>query len=396
MANTIDYASIFQAQLDEQMIPEMTSRAMEANAGQVQYTGGHSIKVLKMTLEGLGTYNRSTGFPSGDITTAWETFTFSMDRGKEFTLDAVDNEESFVDVAGQVMAQFQREKVAPEVDAYRYSKIFAYALASNKISRYTAVSDTIFEELVGDIRTIQDLIGEMEPLTIYMSFAAASVLDAADKITKRLDVSNFTAGGITTKTRSLDGIPIIRVPSIRFKSAYTFSATDGFSAATSASDINWIICANRAVLGIVKQDKVRTFSPEVNQSADAWKMQYRKYHDLFILDNKMSGIWVNHAGASAPALSATIAAGTGTGNTKATATAGTGNALGYILSDTAVPVYYLDLLADISGEVAPYTSAADIVATAGQYLTVFAYNTTTTRVVTADAPHLLVAGEISS
>ena len=374
MANSIDYASIFQDTLDEQMVQEMTSRKMEANQSKVKYNGGNEIQILKMTLEGLGDYNRSTGFPSGDITTAWETHTFTQDRGKEFSIDAMDNDESFVDVAGQVMGEFQRVHVAPEVDAYRYSKIFEYALGDDKIERYTPDSSTIFEELSSQISAVQDIVGETEPLTIYMGFSAANVLDNADKIEKKLDVATFTAGGVNTKVRALDGIPIIKVPAVRFKSEYTFSATDGFSATATASAINWMIVADRSVLGIVKTDKVRTFSPDVNQDADAWKMQYRKYHDLFIPDNKLDGVYVCYAGADAPELTATVAGGSASGTTSFTATAGTGNTLGYILGATTPAAKYLDKIDDFTGSDEPYTSGADITATAGQILTMCKVN----------------------
>jgi len=375
MANSIDYASIFQQGLDEQMVQDLVTRGMEAQASQVKYTGGNEIKVLKMALTGLGNYSRNTGFPtSGSVTTTWETHTFDMDRGQEFNIDAMDNDESFVDIAAQTMSEFQRTEVAPEVDAYRFETIWDNALANDKVGRYTVSDSTIFEELSGDIATIQDVIGENEQLTIYMSYAAAASLDRADKITKRLDVGDFTGGGITTKVKMMDGIPIMRVPSLRFKTDYTYSATDGFSAGALASDINWIICANRSVIAIVKQDKVRTFSPDVNQDADQWKLQYRKYHTLIIPDNKIEGIYVNYAGVDAPELTATVAAGTGTGNTKFTATAGTGNTLGYILGAASSGAKYLDLIDDFDGSVEPYTSAADIAATAGQILTMCKVN----------------------
>lgn len=30
-----------------------------------------------------------------------------------------------------------------------------------------------------------------------------------------------------------------------------------------------------------------------NQKANAWKIDYRKYHDLWILDNAIDKLWVN-------------------------------------------------------------------------------------------------------
>ena len=41
------------------------------------------------------------------------------------------------------------------------------------------------------------------------------------------------------------------------------------------------------------QDKMRIFSPDVNQEANAWAMDYRRYHDLFVLDNKKELVFAN-------------------------------------------------------------------------------------------------------
>ena len=119
--NTIAYAQLFQKALDEKMVQELTSGWMEANASQVQYSGGNTVRIAKMSMEGLGTYNRATGFDENPITLEWETHTFSMDRGKSFSIDAMDEDETnFVATASNILGEFQRTKVAPEVDAYRY------------------------------------------------------------------------------------------------------------------------------------------------------------------------------------------------------------------------------------------------------------------------------------
>lgn len=56
------------------------------------------------------------------------------DRGRKFLLDKMDvDETNFVASASAVMSEFQRTKVIPEVDAYRYSRI--YALAKDNYGR---------------------------------------------------------------------------------------------------------------------------------------------------------------------------------------------------------------------------------------------------------------------
>ena len=48
-------------------------------------------------------------------------------------------------------------------------------------------------------------------------------------------------------------------------------------------------------MAVSKTDNVKIIAPEVNQFADAWDVDYRKYHDLFIPDNKKAAIAVSIA-----------------------------------------------------------------------------------------------------
>ena len=42
-----------------------------------------------------------------------------------------------------------------------------------------------------------------------------------------------------------------------------------------------------------RTDKVRIFDPETYQKKRAWATDYRKYHDLWVPDNKLTAMWVN-------------------------------------------------------------------------------------------------------
>lgn len=371
MPNSIDYAAIFQTQLDEQFMQESTTAWMEANASRVRYNGGNTVKIPVIQTEGLGDYSRSSGFPEGAVTLTWEERTLTKDRGKEFNIDAQDVDESgFVVNAGLVLGEFQRVQVVPEIDAYRYSKIFSLCNAAAKTGSYTPAKETVYGQLKDDIKSIQDIVGENEPLVIAISHAAAGILDKSSEFEKSVSLIDFANGSLQTKVRSLDGIPMFRVPSARFKSAYTFSATDGFSATATAMQLNWIIASRAAVIAIVKTDKTRVFSPDVNQAADAWKVQLRKYHDLWIMDNKLDALFVSYTAIDAPELTVTIAQGSAAGKTKATATAASGNVLTISLSTAALTAEYNELLDSFT----PYTSGADIAATAGQFLNVYEVN----------------------
>lgn len=302
MANSIEYAKIFQTELDSQMTVGATSGWMELNSNLVKYNGGNEVKIPSIVMDGLGDYDRENGFVKGAVTLSYQTHTLTQDRGRTFSLDAMDVDESnFVATAGTVLGEFQRTKVIPEVDAYRYSKIASLAIAGSKASGgYTAATTDILSKLLADIYTVQDVVGESEPLVITLNTSIAAVLDLADKVEKKLETIDFTQGNINLKVKGIDNIPIIKVPSARMKTAYTFNdgttagqEAGGFVAAGTAKDINWIISTRRSVIAVSKTDNPRIFDPMTNQTANAYKLDYRKYHDLWIPTNKLAGIFVN-------------------------------------------------------------------------------------------------------
>lgn len=300
--NTLQYSQQFQTVLDAQMLAGATSAFMEANAGQVKYDGGDTVHIPEISMQGLAKYDRDEGFNQGSVTLKFNPYKMTQDRGRTFQLDSMDvNETNFVATAGTVMGEFQRTQVIPEIDSYRYSKIAALATAENKVTTgFTPAVATILEKLEAEITEIQDVVGEEEGLIIVMSTKLRTILNNADKFNRYLNVAEFKNGSVNTTVKSFNDTPILGVPSARMKTAYVFNdgktanqQAGGFKADTGAKDINWIIMPQRAPIAVSKTDKVRIFTPELNQKADAWKIDYRKYHDLWIPKNRFSAIRVN-------------------------------------------------------------------------------------------------------
>ena len=300
--NTLEMAKIFQQSLDKQMGIEATSGWMESNAQNVKYNGGDTVRMPRISTTGMAKYDRDNGFNQGSVTLTYDDYKLTQDRGRTFQLDSMDVDESnFIASAGTVMGTFQRDQVVPEVDAYRYSRIAALAKgASRTTDGFTPSETNILAQLDKEITDLQDTIGESEPLLILMATPIRTVLNNVKNIERHLDVTQFKAGAIDTKVKTYNEIPIFSVPSLRMKTAYVFNdgkttgqETGGFKADTGAKSINWIIISRRAPIAISKTDKGRIFAPDVNQKADAWKLDYRKFHDLWIPRNKLAGVWAN-------------------------------------------------------------------------------------------------------
>ena len=300
--NTLEMAKIFQQSLDKQMGIEATSGWMESNAQNVKYNGGDTVRMPRISTTGMARYDRDNGFNQGAVTLTYDDYKLTQDRGRTFHLDSMDVDESnFIATAGTTMGEFQRLQVIPEVDAYRYSRIVALAKgASRTTDGFTPSETNILAQLDKEITDLQDTIGESEPLLILMATPIRTVLNNVKNIERHLDVTQFKAGAIDTKVKTYNEIPIFSVPSLRMKTAYVFNdgkttgqEAGGFKADTGAKSVNWIIISRRAPIAISKTDKVRIFAPDVNQKADAWKLDYRKFHDLWIPRNKLAGVWAN-------------------------------------------------------------------------------------------------------
>lgn len=299
MPNVLEYSTIFQTELDKAFESQATSTWMDANAGQVIYNGGKYIKIPTINMEGLKDYDRNKGYPEGAIELSYETMEMTMDRGTKFLLDSMDvNETNFVASAGNVSGEFQRTKVVPEIDAYRYSKIFAETESYKK--EYTLDADTAYEALLDDIAYVQDIVGDNEPLVVSISGKAATALSKQKDFTKVINAIDFVAGRINTKVKAIDETPLLKVPSSRMLTSYTFNdgknpgeEEGGFTAGSTAKQMNWIVMPRRAVIAVSKQDSMKIFTPEVNQTADAWQLTYRRYHDCWIKEHMKEAVRCN-------------------------------------------------------------------------------------------------------
>lgn len=298
--NAIEYSKLMQAKLDQAVVIGATSGWMEANAGEVIYNGGDEVKIPTMTTSGLADYDRDNGFVQGGITLKYNTYKMTQDRGRTFQIDRMDVDESgFVATSANLIKTFQTQQVIPEIDSYRYSTIADIAVKANQSEAIALTADNALTKIREHIRAVQDIVGDDVPLILTMSTKTRALIEDSPKIGKSIDTANFKQGGMNFKVKSLDESVIKIAPSSRLKTKYEVldgktsgQEAGGLKPASDAKDINWIITPARVPIAISKTDKLRVFEPDVNQKADAWKIDYRKYHDLWIKESDKKIIFV--------------------------------------------------------------------------------------------------------
>ena len=250
-----------------------------------------TVLIAETSMSGLGDYSRADGFVSGDLTLVWKPYTFEYDRGRTFQIDAMDDAETMGLAFGSLASEFMRTKVTPEIDAIRFAK---YASKAG-----TTVSATLTNKTtIPAISTAEVAMEEKEvSLANCVLFMTPTIYGYVKDDTDHFQRTLVPSENPNRNFGTFDEMPIAKVPQTRFYTAVeTLSGKDegaagGYKKATAGLDINFMIVDRAAVIQLIKHGKIRVFDPDTNQSADAYKVDYRVYHDAWVLEKKKDGIY---------------------------------------------------------------------------------------------------------
>ena len=301
MANSIALVTKYLPLLDEVYKVNAKSSILEASSAFVQQTAdAKTIKINKLSMDGLGDYSRQNGYPVGSITSEWETHEFTNDRGRRFNLDKMDNLENLGMVFLNMAGEFMRTKVIPEKDAYTFAKIAGKSGIEGTTG--TLTSSTTKAAIETAIVTLAENEVDEESLVLFITPTVKGTLEA--QVTRSFPVGETAYG---QKIEYFNGIPMITVPQNRFYNGIDLldgtstgetaggykkhTAVSGASGDANATDVNFILMDKNAAVSVAKNNVAQIFAPEVNQFYDGWTFNYRFYYDVFVLDNKKKGIY---------------------------------------------------------------------------------------------------------
>ena len=292
MPNSIALATKFLPILDGVYKRESLTSRLDAANESVQFIGADTVKIFKTDMDGFGDYSRENGFPQGSVTSGWGTYQLTKDRGVSLFVDAMDNEETLGMAFGTLTGEFVRTKEVPEVDAYRFAKL-ASTVGIDGANADITVGTT---DCPGLIDAAQASMGDnevpREGNLLYVSEKFYAGIKS--KITRML----ANEGTVNREVEMFNGMEVIRVPQSRFNTAITLndgSENFGYTVTAGGYKINFMIVHPSAVISVVKHRMPRIFAPEINQRKDAWQFDVRLYHDIFVMDNKLKGIYVHRA-----------------------------------------------------------------------------------------------------
>ena len=250
-----------------------------ANAGE--------IMVPKMTLQGMASYSRSTGYVGGTVDVAWETVAADYERGRKFTVDVLDDEETRNVAFGKLAGQFIKHKVAPEIDAYRISKLASTANIGGTTGTLATGADVV-SALRAAAAAMDDAEVPYEDRILFITPVLKGLVDDLDTTKSRAALESFSQ--------------VIKVPQSRMYTAITLydGTTSGQEAggyiknATSGKDINFLAVHKEAVCQFHKHAAPKIIPPEMNADSDGYIYAYRLTSICKVYDNKLAGVYCHH------------------------------------------------------------------------------------------------------
>lgn len=273
--NSIEHAKIYSQTLDEVAMQEATTSWMDNNAGQVIYNGGDEIKIPEMAFDGLADYDRNKGYADGNINFKYQTHKIKYDRGRRFLLDEMSvDETNFTATAPYALSEYTRTHIVPEVDAIRIAGLASAAKLEQEVGEEKLAS---FKDAVVQIRDA----GYSGQLIAHVSYSFLNELEK--ELAGQLRSETFSINGVDTQLPSVDGVALIPTTSDKMNSEVT--VTDG-GWEPSGDKLDFVIAPLNGVIGVMKHNVKRIFSPDDNQFADGWVIPFRVYHDIIVPDNK--------------------------------------------------------------------------------------------------------------
>lgn len=297
MSNAIATVSKYLPYLDQVYSYASRSAILDTAGDLIKETAdAKTVLIAKTSMSGLGNYDRNgeKGFVTGDVSLTWESHTLTQDRGRSFQIDAMDDQETLGTAFGTLAGEFLRTKVAPEIDAVRFNK---YAANSGyAVDGATLTAADIVQAIDEGVTKMKENEVDLTGAVLFITPTLFTAIKQSDKFTRPL-----TPGENPNRNFGMyDELLVVEVPQTRFYKGIDLNdgktggqEAGGYKKAADGKDINFMIVAPSAVVQLTKHAKMRVFDPDTNQSADAYKIDYRIYHDAWVLENRLPGIYAH-------------------------------------------------------------------------------------------------------
>ena len=283
----VEYATIFSNVLRELYAQDSKSYDLFQSNLDLQLFNGKYIKVPTLSVSGYKDHTRGSSFNAGSFTQNYETKSLDHDRDIEFIVDPMDVDESNLTASvANIQKRFDTTQAIPELDAYTFSKIYTeFVRVGGTVSTTALTAANVLSTLDADMQAMEDAGVPLDRVILYCTSAVKKLIKESSEVTRMLSAAD--GNGIDRRFKTIDDIQkIVTVPSNRFKTAFNFS--NGFTPATTAKQINYILIDPEAQVSRNKYSYIKVFTPgHDSRTADNYLYQNRRYNGTFAIDELM-------------------------------------------------------------------------------------------------------------
>lgn len=290
MANKITTAGKFISLLDEVYRTVSLTAKLDGPEELVrQGANANELIIPMIELQGLGDYDRNSGYVSGDVTLTNETVKCNFDRGRMFTVDNMDDADSAGIAFGRLAGEFIRTKVAPELDAFRFA---SYASKEGVTQKEETLDDGA--AVLAALRVATNAMDEaevpMEDRHLFITPTLDGMIADLDTTKSREILSRFASKTLVPQTRFYTAIDQ--------KDGHTGGQeAGGYVKADDGKELNFMVIHKPALIQFEKHVAPKIVTPDQNQEADAYKYGYRNVGVADVYKNKLAGVYASHKSA---------------------------------------------------------------------------------------------------
>jgi len=274
MAQT--YAAAHLNAVDERVYLEsLTMGVFDSKDVRLDFNGRNSVTIYNVNTVAESDYIR-TGFGRFgalvELGTGTQTLTLSQDKSFNFSIDRGNYADSqMVTEAAKAVKRQVREVSVPATDVYNLGVLTAYAIANSQGSiGSTAVSNTTAYSLIlAQQAALTELKYSKKGRTLWVTPTVLNLLKRDPEFKQDCDLAY--KDGKEGTVGIVDGLVIKEVPASYMVAKFEFMIT----------------CEGVGV-AVNKFNMVRTLDND--KDVDGWICQGRRYHDMFVLGQKGTGI----------------------------------------------------------------------------------------------------------
>lgn len=325
--NNIELSTIYLPKLDQVYKNEAKTSILDGDETTVQKGLNGEIKVAKLDMDGLGDFNRNSGYTRGSTKFVWETVKYDKERSQDLRIDRLDNQEALGLPFAKLSGEFVRTKVVPETDAARIAKIAGVEGISKKAE---TISDGA--GVVTALRTCINKMDEDEVSTenriLFITPTLKGMIDDLDTTKSKKVLERFSSIIEVPQTRMYTAVTlndgtenygyqkakdtyvaskdsaVVSGKDYYTKSGETYtkatsptgnpSTSSYYELLAGGKEINFL-CVEKSAVVTAMDQFIKYFTPDQDQIADDNVFKYRNNNLYgYVYENKLAGVYCSY------------------------------------------------------------------------------------------------------